>query len=420
MNRFIAGGMLLLLLTGCKREVEKKNPLKTGIWRAVIMIQDRELPFNFEVTRDNNGGYDILLMNAVERLLLDEVMITSDSIDVALHIFDANVKAKIEGDSIHGLFIKNFADDYELPFSAAFGQDYRFKKTSDSLPADFSGKYEVTFVHESDTTAAIGVFEQKGERVTGSFLTPKGDYRFLEGIADGGSLQLSTFDGNYLYLFTGVKLGDDQIRGQFFSGKSWRETWVAKKNDNATLPDAESLTFLKEGYEKLSIAFPDADGNVKSLEDEKYKGKVVILQLMGTWCPNCMDETKFLAPWYDENKDRGVEIIGLAYERKDDFKYASTRVKKMTAKMGVGYDILIAGTDDKEKAVETLPGLNAIVAFPTTIFIGKDGKVKKIHTGFNGPGTGIYFEQFKEEFNETVNGLLKSELTAQRLEKDIK
>jgi hypothetical protein len=120
-----------------------------------------------------------------------------------------------------------------------------------------------------------------------------------------------------------------------------------------------------------------------------------------------MDETKFLVPWYDANKDRGVEIIGLAYERKPDFDYASARVKKMVEKMNVTYDILIAGTSDKESAAKTLPMLNSIVAFPTTIFIGKDGKVKKIHTGFSGPGTRQYYEQFKEEFNETVNSLLQ-------------
>jgi hypothetical protein len=50
--------------------------------------------------------------------------------------------------------------------------------------------------------------------------------------------------------------------------------------------------------------------------------------------------------------------------------------------------------------------LNSVIAFPTTIFIGKDGKVKKIHTGFTGPSTGIYYYQFKEHFNETVNELL--------------
>jgi hypothetical protein len=124
-----------------------------------------------------------------------------------------------------------------------------------------------------------------------------------------------------------------------------------------------------------------------------------------------MDETKFLAPWYTENKERGVEIIGLAYERKPDFAYASARVKKMIDKLDVSYDFVVAGTDDKEKASQTLPMLNRVVAFPTTIFIGKDGKVKKIHTGFSGPGTGVYFEQFKEQFNQTINELLVEDTT---------
>ena len=119
-----------------------------------------------------------------------------------------------------------------------------------------------------------------------------------------------------------------------------------------------------------------------------------------------MDETKFLTQWYTENKNRGVEILGLAYERKDDFEYASSRVKKMKEKLGVDYDFVIAGTNDKLKASETLPALNKVLAFPTTIFIGKDGKVKYIHTGFSGPGTGIYYEQFKERFNQIVNACL--------------
>jgi hypothetical protein len=99
-------------------------------------------------------------------------------------------------------------------------------------------------------------------------------------------------------------------------------------------------------------------------------------------------------------------VIGLAYERKDDFNYASERVRKMIDKFGVHYDFVIAGVNDKEKAAETLPMLNKVVAFPTMIFIGKDGKVKKIHTGFTGPGTGVYYERFIQHFNETINELL--------------
>jgi hypothetical protein len=123
-----------------------------------------------------------------------------------------------------------------------------------------------------------------------------------------------------------------------------------------------------------------------------------------------MDETKFLTQWYEQNKDRDVEIIGLAYEQKNDFAYASKQIKKMKQKLGVGYDFVIAGTYDKTLAAETLPALKSVVAFPTTIFIGKDGKVKHIHTGFSGPGTGVYYEQYKERFNQIVNELLAEDL----------
>ena len=155
------------------------------------------------------------------------------------------------------------------------------------------------------------------------------------------------------------------------------ETWTAIKNDHATLPDAEKLTYLKEGYDRITFNFPDVNGNNVSLSDDKYKNKVVILQLFGTWCPNCMDETRFLSPWYDENKDRGVSIIGLAYERKADFNYASTRIKKMIDKLDVSYDFVIAGTDDKAKASETLPMLNRVVAFPYHYFYRERWQSKK-------------------------------------------
>lgn len=415
MNRIFTGALLLFALATCKPETEKANPLKTGTWRAVIGIQGQELPFNIDVTRDAQGGYDVYILNGEERLLLDEVVTNDDSVDIALHIFDANIRARIIGDSLQGVFVKNFAKDYRLPFRAVCGEEYRFPKTAaDQDAADFSGKYDVTFLSGTNTRKAIAILEQSGDRVTGTVLTRTGDYRYLDGIADGDSLKLSTFNGNDAYIFLATRQEDGTLKGEFFSGKTRNEQWTAKRNEQAAFPEAESLTYLKEGYDRISFSFPDVNGKAVSLEDEKYKGKVVILQLLGTWCPNCMDETRFLAPWYNENNSRGVEIIGLAFENKDDFDYASARVRKMVEKMDVHYPIVIAGTDDKEKRAQALPMLNAVVAFPTTIFIGKDGAVKKIHTGFNGPGTGVYYEQFKEEFNETVNRLLSEDLTVAR------
>jgi len=394
-----------LLLTACQSEKKATDAvLMPGTWRGVLHMQGQELPFTFRVTNDS-GNYKAYLQNAGEEILLDEIRFTGDTVEMALHIFDASLKAKIDGHKLSGTFVKYYAPQANVPFTATHGDNYRFTKDEGTPSIDYSGTYQVTFKAENESYPSIGVFKQDGNHVTGSFLTPTGDYRFLEGSVVDNKLKLSTFDGNHSYLFIAGFEGDS-LKGDYYAGKSSHETWSGVKNDNAVMPDAESLTFLKPGFEKLEFSFPDLNGNKVSLNDDKFKNKVVILQIFGTWCPNCMDETMFLAPWYRSNKDRGVEILGLAYERKDDFNYAKGRIEKMKSKLDVPYDLVIAGVNDKEMAAETLPALNKVVAFPTTIFVGKDGKVKHIHTGFEGPGTGIYYEQFQERFNQIVNELL--------------
>jgi thiol-disulfide isomerase/thioredoxin len=390
-----------VLLTACQPE---KKELKAGTWRGVLHMQDQELPFTFRVTNDS-GKYKAYLQNAGEEILLDEITITGDTVEMMLHIFDASLKAKLDGDKLSGTFVKYYAPQTNLPFTATYGDNYRFTNEVTQPSIDFTGTYQVLFKTEKDSYPSVGVFKQDGNHVTGSFLTPTGDYRFLEGSVIDNKLHLSTFDGNHAYLFIAGLTGDS-LKGDYYAGKSTHETFGAVKNDKAEMPDAESLTLLKPGYEKLEFSFPDLEGNKVSLTDERFKDKVVILQIFGTWCPNCMDETKFLVPWYLKNKDRGVEVLGLAYERKDDFEYAKGRIEKMKAKFNVPYDFVVAGVNDKAKAAETLPALNQVLAFPTTIFVGKDGKVKHIHTGFEGPGTGIYYERFQERFNQIVNELL--------------
>jgi thiol-disulfide isomerase/thioredoxin len=378
--------------------------LKSGSWRGVIELQGHELPFGLEITNAGQG-YTAYLVNAGEKILLDEITVRGDSVEIVLHVFDASLKAKINGDRLEGTFLKYYAPQASMPFHATLGDDFRFVPASSEPAVDFSGKYQVEFKTEKDSYPSVGMFSQEGNHVTGTFLAPNGDYRFLEGNVVDGQLKLSTFDGNHAFLFTAVKNGDS-IRGDYYSGKSSHETFTGIRNENAEMPDPESLTYLKPGFEKLQFTFKDLDGNTVTSEDPRFDNKVIIYQIFGTWCPNCMDETKFLSEWYNQNSDRGVAIVGLAYERKDDFDYASSRVRKMIGKWNVRYDFLIAGVNDKEKAAATLPALNKVLAFPTTIYVGKDGKVKHIHTGFEGPGTGVYHERFKERFNEIVNEML--------------
>ena len=158
----------------------------------------------------------------------------------------------------------------------------------------------------------------------------------------------------------------------------------------------------------LAFTFKDIDGRSVSLGDPRFKGKVVLLQIMGSWCPNCMDETRFLSSFYKEYQNKGVEIIALAYERSTDFTRSQASLRSVRDRFQVSYPMLITGVtvSDPQRAEKTLPQLEKIVNFPTTIFINKAGQIAKIHTGFSGPGTGDHYEEQKKEIYETVNSLL--------------
>jgi len=377
-----------------------------GLWYAEISSQGKTIPFNFEMKKLDNQQYELVLINGSERIPLKEYSVSGDSITIPMHIFDAEIRAKIvSNNELSGIWTKNYIKGYILPFKATANSKGRFASTS-APTVDFTGKWDVNFIDGEKLSKAVGIFKQTGSKAEGTFMTATGDYRYLEGVVNGDKMQLSVFDGEHAYLFEG-KLQGDSITGEFWAGRSGYEKWAAKRNENATLPDANSLTYLKEGYDKVAFEFPAIKGGEISLDQDKYKGKVVLVQIFGTWCPNCMDETAFLSEWYRKNKDRGVEIVGLAFERKDDFTYAQTRVNKVIERFGVEYDFAFAGISDNQKAAESLPMLNHVKSFPTTIFIDRDGKVRNIHTGFSGPGTGVYYEHFVTEFNALMDKLIE-------------
>lgn len=385
--------------------------MKPGSWRAVLQSPGGELPFGLELNHKSDSSYAVYAINGEERLPLDDAVVNGDSIRISMDIFDAVITAHIADEKLNGQYTKYDPDTItQMPFQAEHGEDYRFNKNPKQAKSVYaiSGKWTVTFSAEGEQYPAVGVFKQDGNEVTGTFLTTTGDYRYLAGSLSNDSLFLSCFDGNHAFLFK-ARVGNNgkQMDGDFWSGSSGYEQWSAVKDDKASLPDANSLTFLKEGYDKLSFSFPDPAGKIVSLDDPAYKGKVVIVQLLGTWCPNCMDETNFLAPWYKQNKGRGVEVIGLAYEKSPELAISGPKIDRMKKRLGVAYKVLLAGTNDKEEATKTLPMLNQVLAFPTTIFIDKKGNVHRIHTGFSGPGTGKYYQEFVEEFNAFVDQLIK-------------
>lgn len=405
-TRKIAFLILVILFISFSCDKKKSQiELKDGIWRGEITAQGNQISFNFTVS-NKNGSTKISLINGGEALDINEVKVFGDSVIFNMHIFDATIKAKIEGGYLNGSYSKNFADGYILPFHAVFGKKDRFDNVSSS--DKFNGKWETIFTDkDGKKSSGIGVFSNSNNILKGTFLKTTGDYRFLEGYTEKDTMHLFTFDGDHIFKFKAVKQNDSILKGEYWSGKTGYYTFISRKNENAKLPNANELTFLKKGFNKVDFSFPNLDGINISPSDVKYQNKVLILQILGTWCPNCMDETKFFAEWYRNNKSKDVEIIGLAYEVKPNFEYAKKRVESMKEKLNVEYDFVIAGTSTTKSASESLPMLNKVISFPTSIIIDKKGNVRRIHTGFSGPATGKYYEDFVQEFNLFIQKLLK-------------
>lgn len=396
---------LLISLYGCGEQQEVKY-LKTGNWRAVLEVQDqKELPFTFKLDLAG-GNYLMQISNAEELIEVDEIAIEGDSITIKLPVFEGYLTGTFDSTSIKGDFIKESLDRI-VPFQAEFGDYERFPVKSEAS-ADISGIWETVFYpEEKDPYMAKGIFKQNGNLVTGTFRTATGDYRYMEGVMDGDSLMLSTFDGAHAFLFT-AGLTDSILNGKFYSGNHSLETFTAKRNDSFELPDADSLTFLKPGYDRFEFAFPDSEGNIVSAADARFSDKVLIVQIMGTWCPNCLDESKFLVEYLKQNSNEDLKIVALAFEYAKTEELAFKSIKRLSDRLGISYPVLLAqyGSSDKDKANEKLPMLNTVLSYPTTIFIDRKGEVRKISTGFNGPATGQKYLDFKEEFNTFVTALL--------------
>jgi thiol-disulfide isomerase/thioredoxin len=417
--------------------------LTPGPWRGELAIQGQQLPFLFEVKTE--GGKPVVYLinkglNGEERLRCDEISAAGDSATIKLHVFDAALIVRadttknittsnrstpqtinVSKGKLRGVWVKyDSKTPYRVPFTATTGELERtgeqplFSETQkpSSNMKTVKGKFLTEFKDEKGATyPAVAIIEKsKGETgaTVGTFLTSTGDYRYLAGQSDDTQIRLATFDGSHAFLFTAQVQPNGSLKGDFYAGKTGHETWTATLDPKAKLPDADTLTYLKKGESRLNFKFPSVvEGGSISPTDAKYRGKVVVLQVLGSWCPNCMDETAFLAPWYAKNKARGVEVIGLGYERSAEYAKAAPRLRKLKERFDIGYDLAVAGVANKDSVAKSMPQLAKFLAFPTTIFLDKKGAVRSIHTGFSGPGTGKYYDEEIANFNRTVDKLLK-------------
>lgn len=383
---------------------------ETGPWFGNLYRADGQvIRFHFDLVKESSKTV-LYLINASEKIKVEKVRITKDSVWIDMPVFESSFRAKrIAADRWEGQWIREGAQGFSgIPFAAYTQRSLPAKPVKEPV-ADITGRWSVRFQKPNlEYRPAIAEWQQKGHTLRGTFLTPTGDYRYLSGVVDGDSIRLGTFDGAHAYLFTAhINSANEVDGGMYYSGAAATESWTARRNDTATLPELAAM-YLKEGEEKLNFRFKDIDGRPVSINDARFKNKVVIVQLMGSWCPNCMDETAFMSEYYRKNHQRGIEMIGLAYEYSADVKHANNSIRKFRDRFKVPYPLLNTGVtvSDSLRTEKTLPQLTPIKSFPSTIFIGKDGRVARIKAGFEGPGTGIHYEEMKQDFENTVSRLL--------------
>lgn len=401
---------LLVLAVGCSPEapVTETVELQTGYWQARITLPGGHIDTAFEIGGEP-GNYRATVINGQERIHVGEVGFADGQLKLRFPAFNNEINARLDDGKLVGTLtlVKLRGKTQVMPFVATQGPELSDMDDIEPASVDLSGRWDAEFNNEDGTNdPSIGEFAQRGSRLFGTFLTTLADHRYLSGYVSGNSFHLGTFDGAHAFIFAGTVLGDSIIDADFWSGTEFHQTWSAERDSEAFLPDAYKLTYLNPDFERFEFEFPNLEGQPVSLTDDKFQGKVVLVVIAGTWCPNCHDEARLLAALFEEYAALGLEVVGLMYEHFEDPQIARDQIGKFRDKFDIQFETLVAGISDKTEVSKTLPSLNAVLAFPTTIFIDRRGEVRQIHTGFSGPGTGKHHEQLMKEFRSKILELL--------------
>jgi thiol-disulfide isomerase/thioredoxin len=401
--------LLATLITLVTAPVQEPTPAElAGAWdaRLVLDAEGRELPFGLElVLRD--GVLAAELVNEPERIAIPEVHLEEGLLRLAMPHYDSVIEARLAGERLEGTWEKTRGkgERARVPFVAERARP----APADAAPVSplaIAGRWSVDF--ESDERPAVGVFEAGAGSgaVRGTFLTATGDYRYLAGTLRGTALVLSCFDGAHAFLFEAELQDDERLAGTFWSGNWWKEGWTARRDASAALDDPFQETSWSGDVSLASLAFLDLDGGLVSLASPGLAGLGYVLVLLGTWCPNCNDEAKLLVELDRRYREKGLSIVGLAFELTGEFERDREQVLRFAARHGITFPLLLAGTADKQEATLAFGGLEAVRAFPTTVFLGGDGRVRAVHSGYAGPATGREHEELRARFELLIDELL--------------
>ena len=398
--RYIIFVISLIFITSCNSGFNEQLNLVDYVGKLEV-DKDKFLPFNFSVINDST----LVVKNSSE-IVEFSIKYSRDSIFINSKVFEGYIKGVLTDDKIDGVFVIESLDRV-VPFNS-YESTKRFDIDFEENKKLITNRWKFTFSPDKDNeSSSIGLFNSIGQNEIGAtFRTNTGDYGFMHGGYKAGNIVLSTFNGSRAYLLE-AELSNDSVKGVLYAGNHSKTIIEGVLDNDFELADEYSLTSLKNNSQKFDFSYENTVGKLISIDDDFYDGKSMVIQFMGSWCPNCLDESKFYVDYINENDLKGIEFVALAFEYAKTKGRALKSILKLKNELKINYPILLVqyGSSDKEKALEKFPMLNNIISYPTTIFLDRNKEVIKIHTGFNGPATGEKYLEFVKEFDKTIKSM---------------
>ena len=396
---------LLIFSFGCQRGTPEQSD-----WKGQLLRSDgKNIPFQFyaDLRPSTPIGYFIV---GDERVQVPEIVHNGDSLTFLFSEYSAAMRGRLNGSSWEGKYIRYRANVLSIPFSAIAAPTDTSRTVQDAKPAiPLMGKFRAYLQRGAAVdSAAVATFWMKNDSIFGTVIAPDGDYGLNAGKQSGTSVLLTRFTGWQAQIF---ELRQD--------GSSWNGKIYVRDEPPTTLtlhplnmlpeiiPGGRE-TKIKESGAAFAFAGITSEGDTLTNLSERFRGKALIVDIMGTWCHNCMDEAPVLQQLYEEYKAKGLEIVGLSFEINDNAELAKKNLRLYQKRFGITFPVLFCGSTEDTYVDQKLKSqLDNFYAYPTSLFIDKRGNVEYIHIGFKGPGTGDEFQAEVQHIYATLKRILR-------------
>jgi thiol-disulfide isomerase/thioredoxin len=382
----------------------------SGLWDATVKVKDLEVPFRFEIAADGSKVTGTFF-NGDAKFVSSSGSHKEGALLITWDYTASRIEATVHDGVIDGNYYRAGRDAKTVyPFHAT-----RFSPSTvptEDVPS-IAGLWVIPTTSDKGESAWQFIVRQSGPEVTAAILRIDGDTGALQGTYKDGKFILSHFSGARPAVFEVKPLAD----GSLDILQNGATKLTATRSAEAKLKglpeptDPSKHTSVKDPTKPFTFALNDLSGKTVTNEDPRFRGKVVLINITGSWCPNCHDEAPFLAALYKKYHSQGLEIVALSFEEADQLK-DPVRLRAFIKKYGIDYTVLLGGEPSEAKDKLT----NAVNwnAWPTTFFIGRDGLVRGAHAGFPSSGSGEIFTKAKEEFTAKVERLLADNVQSSR------